>query len=514
MTSVLIGGIEIDVLDFDQNYKGSKIPQFKLTIESRYFPTDSEQQGLLFESLIVRRGADELVSGIVAELPKPELIAGVHGFLKLTCDINLGLLYLEMAAPLQFQNVSITTAIALLLAETQDSTWALNDTTTLSDDTITIDVRNRETLWAQIEAIRKDSQTPFYLRYGGFSAGIHQLNIGSFGTQDRSMFAFKGDNVVGKPKYSQPSRLPIKEIRPVSGKVNGKPVALSDALNIDPTLATDPDYPLNASRQSILNNTISKGRRFRKAFTEIKSANNDIPGQTEINQVAIALYRRGVREMMASAPYKVIRLDVALEDAPTIFDKIFVDIVATQDIYDPFTQAWVETNALDIQGWFTIMEWSMKGDEYFAGIDDVRREFVGMQIYKLELSNGVDIEEISETALIMASTRSNDLEDNEGLVSGAFAQVLVTLNHNTVAADCNWSGASTGKEFEFPLPSIPAGATAVSYSIRSKDPGTVETVVTQVPTLVDNLILCVSGAGPLAWTVSDDVTIEVVYTFT
>lgn len=511
---VLIAGLEIDVVDFDLNYKGSKIPQFKLTIESHHFPSDAEQQGLLFESLTVRRGAEELVSGIVAEMPKPELRTGVHGFLKLTCDISLGLLYLEMAAPLQFQNVSISTAIALLLAETQDSTWALSDTTSLSDDTITIDVRNRETLWAQIEAIRKVAQTPFYLRYGGFSAGIHQLDMGSFGDEDRRMFALKGDNVVGNPKYSQPSRLPIKEIRPISGKVNGKPVALSNALNIDPTLATDPDYPLSASTESIINNTISKGRRFRKPFTEIKSANDDIPSQDEINQVAMGLYRRAVREMMASAPYKVIRLDVALETAPSIFDKMYLDIVARQDVYDDFTQSLVATNALAIQGWFSLMEWSMKGDEHFAGIKDVSRDFVGMQIYKLELSNGLDIEQISETSMIMDSTRSNDLEDNDGLVSGAFAQALVTVNHNNEVADCNWSGANTGKEFEFPLPSIPSSATAVSYSVRSTDPDTVDFNVTQVPTLLDNLILCASAAGPLAWTIADDVTIEVIYTFT
>ena len=52
------------------------------------------------------------------------------------------------------------------------------------------------------------------------------------------------------------------------------------------------------------------------------------------------------------------------------------------------------------------------------------------------------------------------------------------------------------------------------YSVRSTDPDTVDFNVTQVPTLVDNLILCASGAGPLAWTIADDVTIEVIYTFT
>ena len=146
-----------------------------------------------------------------------------------------------------------------------------------------------------------------------------------------------------------------------------------------------------------------------------------------MNQVAMGLYRRAVREMMASAPYKVIRLDVALETAPSIFDKMVLDIVARQDVYDDFTQSWVATNALSIQGWFSLMEWSMKGEDHFAGIKDVSRDFVGMQIYKLELSNGLDIEQISETSMIMDSTRSNDLEDNDGLGFGGIC---------TGAGDC------------------------------------------------------------------------------
>ena len=514
MLTALVDGREMEVLDFSLNYKETKIPDFKVTISSSHFPDRSEQLALLFEPISIMQNNTVLISGIIAEYPDPDVINNSFSFLKLTCDNGLGYLYLEEAAPLQFQDVSVSTAIGQLLATTEDTTWALNDTTTLTDDDITVDVRNRETLWAQLEMIRSSAKTPFYFRYAGESGGIHQLDIGSFKEQSRTAFAMKDRNVTNSPKYSQPNHLPILSIRPISGKVNGKPVKLSDALNIDATLSSDADYPLNATLERVENDTITSGRRLRRAYTEIKTANDDIVSQDAINQVALALYRRTRRDMEASATYEVVRLDVALAAPPSIYDQIYCDVFAVQEIYDELKQQMVQSDAVRIQGWYTIMTWSMKGDDYAQEQHPVTDEFRGLQIYRLELSNGVEIEEYDASALLIDSVRSNDQEDNEGLISGSFGSILVTVNHNNVAPDCDYNGLNTGKEFEFALPDIPTGATGVTTSVRSTDPDTVDFNTSQVASLTQNLILCVSGPSMANWTISDDVTIEVIFTFT
>jgi hypothetical protein len=509
MIEAILQGKSLEVFDLSIEFKEAKIPTFKIKIQAYPF---ADVNALLYQDIAILRDGQELVSGIVAQLPRPEVHLGLGGFLSLQCDTQLGRLYTEMAYGVQFQNVTVAVAIATLLAEAEDSNWALNDTSTLDDEEITLDVRSKETLWAQMEMIRKAAKTPYYLRYAGFSGGSHRLDIGSFGEEVRNIAATQGQNVIGEPKYSQPSRDPLKEIRPISGKVGTKPVALSEALVLEPGLSSDPDYPLDPLRQSVVNNTLSSGRRVRRPFTEIKTENESLPSQTERSQAALALYYKARRELIASNPYIVVRLELALETMPVLYSKIYVDVIARQTVYDPYTQTETLYELLPIQGWFRIFGFSLRGD--MKGSIDEKGQLRKMDIYTLELSSGIQEESYSEFELMFNRLEKHDLEDNTGVIIGTISRVPVTVQHSGVAANCNYSGANTGKLFEFPLPQIPAGATGVTAEVREVSDATVDWDIAQDATLSLPLQLCVSGPAAAAWTSLHNVTITIWYSFT
>lgn len=507
----IIGGRQMDVFAFSLDFKDAKLPEFKVKIESYPF---ADYEALLYQDIAILRNGQEMVSGLVAQNPRPARHLGRYGFLQLVCDTQLGRLHREMALSVQFQNATIAVALSSLLAAAEDSLWALNSTISLDDANITIDVRQKETLWSQIEAVRKAAKTPFNLRYAGYSSPHHLLDIGSFGEQVRDVFAIEGQNIMGEPKYSQPSRDPLLEIRPISGKVGNKPVKLSEALLLEPLLATDPDYPLDVSRETVVNNVISSGRRIKRIYTEIKTENKRLPTQVQRSEAALALYYRTRRDLMSSQSYKVLRLDVALDVMPQLYTKIYVDVLARQVVYDEYREVEEEYELLPIQGWFNVTGFALRGDMLKGSLNELTGKLLTKDVYSIDLSSGQEEEEYNEVDFMFSKLEQNDLEDNTGLVIGILLQVPVIVNHSAAAADCAYSGPNTGKLFEFPLPIIPDEATAISTEVKTVSVAGVDWVVVQDASLLLPLKLCVSGAGGANWTALDSVTIEIWYSFT
>lgn len=511
MITAILFHKEIPVLDFDIKYLELKIPEFTITISAEHI---SDPAALVFTEIELYKNGQLLESGLVSEHPLLELSEGDITTYKLRCDTDLGKLYLEMAADFQFQNVSVSTAVNILFAEAQDTVWTINSSATLAAENITLDVRDKESLWAQIKYILDNASEPVFLRYAGFSGGSYQIDIGSFGSNVRTHDVIKGMNVVGTPKLRQLGETPIRELRPISGKVGAKPVRLSDALILEPTLSTHPLYPLQSSTQSILNDTVAAGRRLRKRFTAHKTSNAVPVTATQRAEVALSLYYRGVREIKAAAPYEEIKVDVWLTSPPPMYDNIFVDITVDIVIYDPLTETDRRVKTVDIRGYFRVKGWHLKYKSNLVA-ENLGENTEG-ELYSVELTNGYEIETPEDKSEVIAKKmETNDLEDNPGVIIGLLDSVDVPVTHSGVGADCNYSGVNTGKTFTFPLPTVPVGTTAVSTEIISANPSTTNTsTVIQAATLLLPLIICASGAGALPWTIADNTTITVRYTFT
>lgn len=513
MITALIFGKEIPVIELDIKYAELKIPEFTVTISAEFI---EDATALIFADISIFKNGVLMdnASGLIAEQPLPEMEEGGIVTYKLKCDSNLGRLYLEMAADIQFQNVSVGTAINTLFAQAQDTSWSINSSATLAAEDITLDVRDKESLWAQIKYILDNASEPVFLRYVGFSGGSHQVDIGSFGSNVRTHNIVKDENVVGSPKFRQLGETPIKELRPISGKVGLKPVNLSEALTLEPTLSSHTYYPLQVSTQSILNNTITTGRRLRKRFTAHKTSNATPVTATERAEAALSLYYRGVREIKAAARYDEIRVDVFLPSAPPMYDNVFVDIIAYVTKWNPITEAEEIILPVAVRGFYRVKSWQLKYKTNYVA-DNLGENVTG-DLYTVELTSGYEIESPEDKAEVLnQKLETNDLEDNAGIIIGVLDAVDVPVTHTAASPDCNFSGPSTGKTFTFPLPTVPSGATAVSTEVISATPATTDTAtVIQAATLSLPLIICASGAGGAAWTALDNTTITVRYTFT
>lgn len=513
MITAILQHKEIPVLHFDIKYMELKIPEFSITVSAEHIP---DPAAIVFADVALYKNGQLLESGLISEYPLVELGEGDVTTCKIKCDTDLGRLYLEMAADIQFQNVSVGTAINTLFAQAQDSTWSINSSATLAAENITLDVRDKESLWAQIKYVLDNASEPVFMRYVGFNedTNTHQVDIGSFGSNVRTHNVIKGENVVGEPKFRQMGETPILEIRPISGKVGAQPVRLSEALNLEPSLSSDPYYPLQSSTQSVLNATITTGRRLRKRFTAHKTSNAAPVTATERAEVALSLYYRSVREIKAAVPFEELKVEVFLPSPPALYDNVFVDIIADMMVYDPLTEVESKVRTVAVRGFYRVKGWQLKYKSNLVA-ENLGENQEG-ELYSIDFTNGYEIESPEDKSeVIDRKLQTNDLEDNAGIIIGVLDTVDVPVTHSGISPDCNFSGPNTGKTFTFPLPTVPSGATAVSTEVISANPSTTNTsTVIQAATLSLPLIICASGAGGLAWTIADNTTITVRYTFT
>lgn len=512
MLYALINDQEFPVRELSLNRRQKQIGEFEFTLEASRITGNPND--LLFADVAVFRDGNRVISGIVSSYPQPVMVDGQMGYYRLSCDEEVGRLYLEIPLNIQFQNIAIATCISTLLAGATGSAWLVNNISTLVNDTVVVDVRDRESLWAQVECVLEQAGTATYWRYGGFSGGFHLLDLGRFGEQPHNYTAVQGDNVSGKIRFKQSTRLPIKEIRPISGKVGNMPVNLSDALVLVPGLAADPNYPLVAATQSILNNTVPNGRRMRKRFTEQKTKNTVPPTNVEKQQAALSLYRRSVREIISNASTQALDFTVSLPFIPNLNAKMFVQGQVMETIFDVYTGQHVQRETIAVSDWYRITGIKTKLLEPVVVIDPVTEELETVYVLELSLTNGDDADIYDEESLLLERLATNDLQDNTGTVLSISDSYAVIVNQNAVGANCNWSGVNTGRLFVFPMPPVPAYATNVIASVASVSPVNVTwNVVAAAALPATNLQLCVSGNGPVPWTVADNVTITVVYSF-
>ena len=501
-----IVGRTLPITDLRMTNRQNRVPEFRVTIPAALVAGED----LFLESIAILDNGVQVESGIVSALPQSVARDGDIGFIQLKCDNELGRLAIEAGSTLHFQHTTMSSAIATLLATAQLSTWAVGDTTTLTNDEITVDPRSKENLWSQIMELVKRAGTPTYVRYGGLSGSTHQLDIGSFAAETDT-YLVEGRNLIDPPRYKQSSREPIKVIYPISGKSSTRPVNLQDALLTEPGLSSDPDYPLTTDR--IINNTITNGVYIRKTIQAIKAKNDAAATPQAKSEVAVSLYRNAVRIMRESNPYFTLSVECVLPETPQINDMAWVDSIAVEPVYDIYTERTTFVEVRRIQQWLRIVGIDSNFDEPMAETDhmsDMSREGV---VYRLQLTSAND-DDIYDAAELMTDAFTNYHANDDGAIGTILGQEEVSVTHNGVASDCT-GGWGNGKLFDFTMPTVPAGATDVTVLVTGLDPLSVDYAVNRNAALPGTSFrLCVSGPSGNPWTVSDDVTVTVNYIFT
>lgn len=506
-------GRDIPIRSFQMEYGQNEIPTFDVELPVRYIAG----LDLYLEDISVLQDGQELIRGIVRTpyiIPEMQSSISAPLFTKIQCDTDLGRLQKEPSLLVHFQNELLSAALTQLLASATGSTWSLGDVSTLADREVTIDLRDKETLWSQIVAITEANKTVTFVRYGGSSGGIHLLDVGYFRTRPHYNRVIVGDNVLEAPRFQFPSQEPIKYFYPVSGKAPDEPVDLDLALNITPALANaSQDYQIDEGVGRIINNRITKGVAIRRVLDVAKTENDEPPTSDELNELALSLYNTAVQEMTASEDTTSVTVKAMMDTLPDIYDACWFEGQVVEDDYDLFTEQVTQISSFALAGWFRIVGIRADYRERYERLNPFTEQVLPATVYELELVRGekrVNKTESSEI-LDMTQTKGYGVYDSVEAVNPTviIATDTVSVTRSNVAANCTF-GAFDGRKFVFAIPTYP-NAVAGIITITAITDGYLAQTLTY-GTLGGEHEVCVRpDSGD--WTTSDvaTVTITILY---
>ena len=506
-------GREINLLSFNYTARQREIATFELVVVA----ADVIDLDPYLEDIKIFRDGLLLAEGIV-RTPFPVALFGSGAVtpitIRLKCDEYIGLLQGEESADFHFQNQLLSISVGQLLGATAGSVWALGDTSTLNDIEITLDVRGPESLWTQIQDTAKTSQNITFLRYGGFSGGAHRLDIGYF-RRSQNLVAQMGENILEPPILNEPSREPLKIIRPISGSTSDTPVNIDLALEIDGSLSSPTqDYQILPNTGLVINNRIAKGIRITKTYSAIKTENSEAPSPQEEREAALALYRRCVAEFIASEPYIAFKLVVALDRKPLIHDTIYVKSPVYERVLDDYTGQYEDILTYNIDGYFRIVGIQVDYVERKAVVDAITGDIINVEVYTLDVTSG-DLEDETEIAEIIFNrldTRTR-FDTISSKVDSAPFRVNVQNSISTgLASNCSVGGVA-GRTTTFATPTPPTGSTSATFGVTGVLPSTANYTITQAGGIATSAIVCVTGANNTNWTTLSSATIAGVWTF-
>ncbi|GEM_PF-3975061 len=143
MATATVLNKQLDIIKLRYTTKQKQIAE--ATIEVSPLQLDAQPFDVFLENCTIEHNGTIILSGVVSDLPKIDVDKGTT---TINVDGALGLLDTEASANVHFQNVPVSTAISTILSYTRDSTWALNNTSSLTESNITLDVRSKKTIWA------------------------------------------------------------------------------------------------------------------------------------------------------------------------------------------------------------------------------------------------------------------------------------------------------------------------------------------------------------------------------
>lgn len=530
-------GKSLSVLSLSMRYAQYEIPSMDLTVPLR----EIAGQDVYFQDIAFYRDGQLLDSGFIrTPMIVPDL-SDSSAKVRLRCQNDLGRLQCELPVNLRLDNALPWTAIHYLLSTTQQHPWVFGDNRAypliqpelpgiFTHREITLDVSDARNLWDQLVKIGKatssrDSSLPLFYRAGAARRDFYQLDMGYFGERANTNQIIGGQNTIGPAKINTPTREPIKAILPIPGD---PAITLSDALNINPNLATHPLYPLDATNQSVVNADLAKGGLIRKTFSDVKPA-GDPPNATQLNQAALALYYRATQAIIDSQPYVNITQSCFLEKPPRLHENIWFDNLITEFEHDPYTGRFQIVESYRLQQWMRIVGIKMDYRERYESLDPYTGRRLPAEIYELELSTS-DQRDIYDPDLVLYDAlkipEDNPIQSVISTHNNMSFGFNAGVTHSGTLADCDFNGMSTGKSFFLPnplstmgdyvLPLLGSGpqpdddtSFAFSYSRRMA----YRLKVTQPASLTTSLALCASGLGGEAWDADDDLSIFTRYIY-
>lgn len=479
-------------LDWTQNEPG----QFDITIAAIDMSITPE----VGSTISIYSKENLLMSGFVFDIPTPEYNQNGITTWSLSGLDNLGLL--SVARPkseAHYQDTSVTNIIQTLLAS---SDWYLSDTATMEDPSVktTVDVRSKESLWAQIRTVI-DNVPNLFIRYGGFNSvlGKHALQLGSFGTPQPHIGAVV-DYTAQFPVYR-----PYKIVEAYGSVSGGVIVSLKHALDNPETTAHSDyvNYPIVQDGDVYYVDDLTKesGFEIRKEFGAVKTKNSGVSSTIQRREAGFALWQKTVRFCQENAEYKSGKLTAYLSDIPSVSNTYWVRQKTDDYKFDPMWQITRYRNTFSLEGWLRLTSASinLKQNPTEEGL-----------LYTLTLSDRPYNENDADSDVnLYARLENHTKEDLDTLTVELLEEEKVSVTYGpSDLADCD---SLTGKRYTAVSEDKPGGTSTVYYTYTT-DPITNVTVeVTQEPTTSLDLEACVKYNG--SWPPPVDITLNVYYQY-
>ena len=458
-----IDGQDFELIDFDADWVVDQANTFSIDVLAKEFAWRNS----MYSDVEIYDGKDLVISGFVDKSPKLEMKDGGPLVVALSCLDELGRLTCDRAKfDAHYQDQQVLSILTDLIS-VATIPWVLSLVNMVDPLVVTtIDLRSKETLFAQIvETVKSTPQV--HLRYGGQQiTGEHVLEVGNFG--DVNAEGIQGHNLLGlKLNYNTEKMYRIVES--YGDSTLSQKISLFDALS-DARTAVHPDYAqfpisLDAATGSyiVTNAAISEGCSVRKSFNVIKVKNDTTPTAAEVAEAGYALWLKTVRFMQKSTSYETYSAEVLLPSQPDVGDNMFIRSVVREPVYDAMTGKIVaQHETFEVNDDFRITKVGFTTEQ--VALPDGQYYDLHQQelVYSIELTSNDEAEMIDPDAELFARLEDHTEFDDVGASLVLYPIQSTTLTYNsTNAADCNGSGVLTGKLFLHTSPVPPVGATGV-----------------------------------------------------
>lgn len=471
------------------------------------------RETLRYQNVEIYNGDVLVKSGYIKDV-LPATAGKVNGFLAISCDDEVGKLSLIWSKPdAHYQDVSIVSIMSDLLTIADD--WELGDTSTMDDPAITttINVRSKDRLWAQIVAVA-ESVPNVYVRYGGVNeiSGNYKLDVGFFGEQSDSRYAYESYNIAEIKQKRTPTEL-IRKIRPKGGKAGAIIIKLTGSETVPSGFSIL--FDVGTQEYYIQNDNLSSGVEIARTYREIRTDNSTTPKAAQLAEARQALADRTVKELMASSESETLTLSCSLKSIPLISQNIRIRSKIDTPSYDILTDRVTYTNVRDVDGYYRItkidFDWNDEWEQSVPMLDKDKQ----MKTYnlQLEVTDGIEASEYDEVMFLAKRLETHDDDEPFGAGIGLGGSYIIAVNHNGVASDCIVGGVAA-KLFQFDYDPLPSTAIqAITYQVLDVDNGG-NYNENQAPALPSTpLILCVTGTGGGAWNAGENTTVTIEYTY-
>jgi hypothetical protein len=364
-----------------------------------------------------------------------------------------------------YQDSTVLGIIMHLLQQDVSERWTIGDFSTVPnyDIVTTLDLRTEKHLLPQL--VNALSSTPnMHYRYGGVSPfnGLRRIDVGSFGTETDVLLTqgttYGGniglvadtinikedvsDNILFVECYGGTIKDPITTL--------DRRITLQDALDADPTLATDPEFPIitiNGKlvvKQKLMENETTLS--ITETFDNIKPTQETIVA-ADIENAGLALWAQAKAYLTKvnerSATYTVDVLGLDIENVPAVGDKVYFKAAVMAHYIHPITDRSIIWKPIDIDEYFRASSITIK-------IDNTQVQ------YQFRLTDGgaipPDIDIVSMYDLMDPGKEEKTPQDP----SLADSEVVEFTVGPGISADC-FAGGMPGKLFYAASPATPVG---------------------------------------------------------